>query len=91
MAIGMVMIKRIKKRDGRIVNFEPEKIATAIAKAFRGARTKRLPGWRKGGKELEEQFSESIPGAEDVQDIVERALIDEEAYSTQRSEPKPSG
>ena len=29
------MIKRIKKRDGRIVNFEPEKIAKAIATAFR--------------------------------------------------------
>ena len=28
------MIKSIRKRDGRIVKFQPEKIAAAIAKAF---------------------------------------------------------
>ena len=46
----MGMIGRIKKRDGQVVNFEPEKIA--------------------------EQSLEPIPGAEGLQDIVERALID---------------
>ena len=74
------MIKSIRKRDGRIVNFEPEKIAAAIAKAFRALarrRTERPPGWPgKWSKRRTEQFSDVIPGVEDIQDIVERVLID---------------
>jgi hypothetical protein len=53
LAIGMGMIERIRKRDGRIVNFEPEKIGAAIATAFqsvgRGKDDARLPGWGKNG------------------------------------------
>ncbi len=42
---------------------------------------KRLPRLaERVAKELEEQFSEAIPGVEDIQDIVERVLI-EEGYS----------
>ena len=76
------MIRRIKKRDGRMVNFEPEKIAKAIGKAFQAVGRDEAPSRlaERVAKELEEQFSESIPGVEDIQDIVERVLI-EEGYS----------
>lgn len=78
------MGKIIKKSDGQMVNFEPEKIAKAIAKAFRavGPGSDDAPSRlaKRVAKELDEQFSESIPGLEDIQDIVERALI-EEGYS----------
>ena len=76
------MIRKIKKRDGRIVNFEPEKIAKAIGKAFQAVGRDEAPSGlaERVAKELEEQFSESIPGVEDIQDIVERVLI-EEGYS----------
>jgi hypothetical protein len=81
LAIGSRMIERIKKRDGRIVNYEPEKIGAAIATAFQAvgqARMTRLPGWRKMVADgLDEQFSEPVHGIEDVQDIAVRALIDE--------------
>ena len=75
------MIKRIKKRDGQIVNFEPEKISAAIARAFLavGEDGDRVPSRlaERVANVLAEQFSESIPGVEDIQDIVERSLIDE--------------
>jgi len=74
-------VKKIQKRDGRVVDFEPDKIANAIRKAFIAV---------KGGDEgvasrltervvqlLSERFKEQIPGVEDVQDIVEEVLIDE--------------
>ena len=55
--------------------------ASAIAKAFRavGEDEDEAPSRlaERVAKRLEEQFSESIPGVEDIQDIVERVLIDE--------------
>ncbi|MEM3080003.1 MAG: adenosylcobalamin-dependent ribonucleoside-diphosphate reductase, partial [Thermoproteota archaeon] len=77
----MFTVKKVQKRDGRIVDFEPDKITNAIRKAFAAV---------KGGDEgvvsrltdkvvqlLSERFKEQIPGVEDVQDIVEEVLIDE--------------
>ena len=77
----MFTVKKIQKRDGRVVNFEPDKITNAIRKAFAAV---------KGGDEgvasrltekvvqlLSERFKEQIPGVEDVQDIVEEVLINE--------------
>ena len=75
------MIMSIRKRDGRIVDFKNEKISEAIAKAFRAVglgeddAPPRLA--KMVAKEAEERFSESVPGVEDIQDIVERKLIDE--------------
>ncbi|MDD1750273.1 MAG: adenosylcobalamin-dependent ribonucleoside-diphosphate reductase [Methanothrix sp.] len=74
------MIESIRKRDGRIVRFDPEKIATAIGKAFVavGREKDRAPASlaEKVVKEAEPRFSDSIAGVEDIQDIVERVLID---------------
>jgi ribonucleoside-diphosphate reductase alpha chain len=74
------MIKSIRKRDGRIVGFEQEKIAVAIAKAFwavgkgqdesAGRLAARVVQW------AERRFGDALPGVEDIQDIVERVLIE---------------
>ena len=80
----MVSIKQVKKRDGRIVDFEAERITLAISKALKAAGTDE----RKVGKLAEtlctdvldglqkKNFNENeIPGIEDIQDLVEHAFI----------------
>lgn len=78
---GVGMIKSIKKRDGRIVDFQPEKIVAAIGKAFLavGKDEPKAPADLAGRvvERAEENFSLKTPGVEDIQDIVERVLIDE--------------
>ncbi|MCG2737725.1 MAG: adenosylcobalamin-dependent ribonucleoside-diphosphate reductase, partial [Candidatus Methanoperedenaceae archaeon] len=69
---------KIRKRDGRIVEFDSSKIANAVHKAF--IATKSSDGTRardiaaKVVELIEERIS-GIPGVEDVQDIVEEVLI----------------
>ena len=74
------MIKKIKKRDGREVPFNLEKIANAIFKAAQAA----------GGQDydislglaedvadyLDEKYHNDIPEVEDIQDAVEKILIE---------------
>jgi len=73
------MIERIRKREGRVVEFQTEKIALAISKAFRAVgREEEDAPFRlaeRVAKEAEERFSRTIPGVEEIQDLVERALI----------------
>ncbi len=68
-----------------MVNFDQVKIAKAIGKAFRvfGPGNDDAPSRlaKRVAKEAAERFSESIPGVEDIQDIVERVLI-EEGYTS---------
>jgi ribonucleoside-diphosphate reductase alpha chain len=67
-------ITKIKKRDGRIVEFNPERIKNAIHKAFvavkleNGEKAERLT--REVVTILEKKFIEKIPTVEDVQDVV---------------------
>jgi ribonucleoside-triphosphate reductase len=74
------MLTKIKKRDGRIVPFDEEKITNAIFKAARAVggqdfdRAKYLAG--QVVKILEEKYGVAIPSVEDVQDIVEKVLIE---------------
>jgi len=77
-------IKKIRKRDGRLVKFESGKIADAIYKATIAVKKKN----RKLSEELatkvvkilEKRFIDKIPSVEDVQDLVEKILI-QEGYS----------
>ncbi|MCZ7358285.1 MAG: adenosylcobalamin-dependent ribonucleoside-diphosphate reductase [Candidatus Methanoperedens sp.] len=72
------IVNKIRKRDGRIVEFDRSKIANAVFKAFIATKTK--DGKRAEDianqvvKILEERIP-GIPGVEDVQDIVEEILI----------------
>lgn len=74
------LIHSIRKRDGRQEDFRPAKIAAAIDKAFKasGIDDPRAPYDLTGRvvKLAEERFSSATPGVEDIQDIVERVLID---------------
>ena len=74
------MIYSIRKRDGRIEDFRPAKIAAAIGKAFEAAAIDdpKSPYELTGRvvKLAEERFPSATPGVEDIQDIVERVLID---------------
>jgi ribonucleoside-diphosphate reductase alpha chain len=73
-------IKRIRKRDGRVVDFEQEKITNAIFKAARAVGGEDYELAKKLSdqvvKRLEEKFVRKIPSVEDVQDIVEKVLIE---------------
>lgn len=74
-------ITRITKRNGSVVPFEPEKIKLAVEKAFVTTR---------GGVQIEEldrlvahviafaenYFAENTPGVEDIQNIVEKTLME---------------
>ena len=77
----MAKISKIRKRDGRIVDFDEEKITKAIWAAAQavGGRDRKLAE-RLSTRVvalLEEKFPSEIPGVEDVQDVVEKALIEE--------------
>ena len=76
----MSKIEKVKKRDGRLVNFDQMKIADAIFAAARSV----------GGEDrllaeelasavtfcLEKKFESRVPDIEDIQDLVEKILIE---------------
>jgi ribonucleoside-triphosphate reductase len=85
----MAVFEEIKKRDGRVVKFDSSKITTAISKAGRAT------------AEFEEREAKkltlrvltlahelrlgSIPEVEEIQDIVERVLLDSPFYKTAKA------
>lgn len=76
----MSAIKQIRKRDGRVVVFDSEKIANAIWKAAQavGGKDRKKAGElsRQVVDILTENYVSSIPTVENVQDIVEKVLIE---------------
>lgn len=80
---AVVMVKKIKKRDGSIVDFDLNKITNAIAKAMKASgegdeksavkiaisvERELLSRIKKAGKDY-------VPGIEEIQDIVEKELV----------------
>ncbi len=83
------MVEKIRKRDGRIVPFEQEKITTAIWKAAQA-----VGGTdRERAKQLSEQVVEIInkkydgktATVENIQDIVEKVLVENGHYKTAKA------
>ncbi len=71
-------IKFVRKRDGRLENFQPAKIAKAIEKAFADVKknTKHVQGLAgEVVRQLEKDFPNRIPGVEYIQNLVEKILI----------------
>lgn len=72
-------LSKIQKRDGRIVPFEPKKIEIAISKAMNAVGQGDEGLARKITQEIirkaKEKFQKRIPHVEDIQDLVEEALI----------------
>jgi ribonucleoside-triphosphate reductase (formate) len=83
------LISKIKKRDGRIVDFDSDKITNAIFKA-----AQRMGGHDRKESErltkiiteiIKQNFDQTIPDVEDVQNIVEDVLIKEGHAKTAKS------
>lgn len=84
------MIKKIKKRDGRIVAFRPAKIERAIWQAAKaaGGKNRKRARYLAGlvVKELEKRFNQTlIPEVEQVQDMVEQILLKKGHEKTYRA------
>ena len=83
------MFKRIVKRDGKIVKFDPEKIVDAIAKAglateeFKAEKARSLA--EKVLKKAEEKITARTPNVEQIQDIVEEVLMESSYKKTARA------
>ena len=83
------MFKRIVKRDGKIVKFDPEKIIEAISKAglateeFKAERAKTLA--EKVLQRAEEKITARTPNVEQIQDIVEEVLMESSFKKTARA------
>ena len=83
------MFKRIVKRDGKIVKFDPEKIIEAISKAglateeFKAERAKALA--EKVLQKAEEKITARTPNVEQIQDIVEEVLMESSFKKTARA------
>jgi ribonucleoside-triphosphate reductase (formate) len=83
-------VTKIKKRDGKVADFDKERITNAIFKAARSVGGKD----RKMATELADQVAEvvnqrfdtkHIPTVEDVQNIVEKVLTENGHYQTVRA------
>lgn len=74
--------RSIQKRDGRYLPFDQQKISRAIAKAFRAVGNKDQPLIQQLSDAvvalLDKRFFQAriVPNVEEIQDIVERVLID---------------
>jgi ribonucleoside-diphosphate reductase alpha chain len=75
----LVRVSKIKKRDGRIVSFDENKIAVAILKALKAVKREDGDLARELSEDvvrlLNERFEDKIPSVENVQDLVEEVLI----------------
>jgi ribonucleoside-diphosphate reductase alpha chain len=83
-------IKKIRKRDGSVADFDKEKITNAIFKAAQSVGgSDRAESERVADKVIQligEKYAESyIPSVEEVQDLVEKALIETGHATTAKS------
>ena len=71
------MIKAIKKRDGRFEEFKEEKILKAVSKAFKSINVKiEEEKLSEITSRVISSINEEIPTVEEVQDLVEKALME---------------
>ncbi len=81
------MVEKIRKRDGRIVEFEREKITNAVFKAF----TATGEGRKEDAEEISTivvegiEKSKKIPAVEEIQDLVEQTLMEQGFYRTAKA------
>lgn len=75
-----ISIKRVRKRDGRLVDFDQEKITEALWKAAQAVGGKDRSIAEKLSdevvKELEKSHKNNGPSVEEIQDAVEKVLIE---------------
>ena len=86
----MAKVTQIRKRDGRIVKLEQDKITNAIFKAAESVGGSDMELAKNLSEKVIEQINESfggkkIPNVEDAQDITEKTLIKEGHAKTAKS------
>jgi ribonucleoside-diphosphate reductase alpha chain len=73
-------VRKVKKRDGRVVDFDFDKITQAIFKAAKAVGGEDYELAKKLAEQVmqkvEEKFPKETPSVEDIQDIVEKVLIE---------------
>jgi ribonucleoside-triphosphate reductase len=83
------MIFKVQKRNGEIVDFLPEKIQTAIFKAAESTGGKNIAISKQLEKKVEnllhKNFKNKIPNVEEIQDLVEKILIENGYASTAKN------
>ncbi|MGH9876177.1 MAG: adenosylcobalamin-dependent ribonucleoside-diphosphate reductase [Nitrososphaerales archaeon] len=85
------VISRIKKRDGRIVNFQASKISSAVYKALVATKRADYPLAERLAAKVVHRLAQhgyeetNVPSVEDVQDIVESVLIEEGLAETAKA------
>ena len=82
-------VKSVTKRDGVLVPFDSNKIYNAILKAGNSTgEFKESEAWLLTAqvlKVIDHKFSDSIPSIENIQDIVEQALISANYFATAKA------
>ncbi len=75
------MVTKVRKRDGRVVKFKKDKIVNAIWNAAKSVGGKDKEKAKYLGnliiEQIEKKFDKKIPQVEEVQDLVEKTLIEE--------------
>ncbi len=75
----MTILTKIVKRDGRVVDFNPDKVVTAIHKAAQSVGSTNINLAKSLAetviKLLESKFASKTPSVEEIQDLVEETLM----------------
>jgi len=83
------VIKSVRKRDGRVVPYDREKIAVAIFKALQstgeGTKEKADELALRVEEEIIKKYGQEMPDVEGIQDLVEKVLIDSDLVETARA------
>jgi anaerobic ribonucleoside-triphosphate reductase len=83
------MVDRVRKRDGRLVPFEKEKITIAIFKAAQAVggsdRQKAEELSREVVAIINKRYDKRVPTVENVQDVVEKVLVENGHYKTAKA------
>lgn len=88
----MAIVKKVKKRNGEIVDFHPDKITIAVQKAFAAvlgdaheADAKEITRVVADSIDLQYGNTAFIPSVEDIQDLVETALMVRNYFNVAKS------
>jgi anaerobic ribonucleoside-triphosphate reductase len=88
----LIEVSKVTKRDGRVVDFDENKIAAAILKALKAVKRGDEDLAKQLSEEvvrlLNERFEDKIPSVENIQDLVEEALIRKHTFYTGKSAQK---
>lgn len=76
------MVKSVIKRNGKIVDYNKDKLVRAVASAARDVESENIEEISqtiadKIEQKIKDRFEESVPNVEQIQDIVEESLIEE--------------